>query len=132
MYAPLQLAAFATWNATSSIADAMERYAVWTSLDDDLKADHVPRNWRVLAKEPTCRALLATEPTWHELIADDMKNNSLLAANGNDSSLVAGACAAGAVVLQGGRVCGQATDGDASSHVQHRFLGTMTRCGFEN
>ena len=59
-----ELAAFATWNATSSIADAMERNAVWTSLDDDLKADHVPHNWR---------ALLARDPMWHMLIADEMK-----------------------------------------------------------
>ena len=59
-----ELAAFATWNATSSIADAMERYAVWTSLDDDLKADHVPRNWR---------AQLARDPRRHILIADGMK-----------------------------------------------------------
>jgi hypothetical protein len=59
-----ELAAFATWNATSSIADAVERNAVWTSLDDDLKADQVPHNWR---------ALLARDPMWHMLITDEMK-----------------------------------------------------------
>ena len=90
-----ELSAFAAWSNTCGLADAMERVAAWTDLDVDVKANHVPRNWR---------ALLAKHPTWHVLIADDMRNNSLLAADGDVSSLVAGACAAGAIVLRGGRV----------------------------
>ena len=59
-----ELSAFAAWSATSGLADAMERVAAWTGLDDDLKAEHVPHNWR---------ALLAEDPTWRVLIADDVK-----------------------------------------------------------
>ena len=56
-----ELSAFAAWSATSGLADAMERVAAWTGLDADLKADHLPHNWR---------ALLAKDPTWHVFIAD--------------------------------------------------------------
>ena len=59
-----ELSAFAAWSATSGLADAMERVAAWTGLENDLKAEHVPHNWR---------ALLAEDPTWHVYIADDMK-----------------------------------------------------------
>ena len=59
-----ELSAFAAWSATSGLADAMERVAAWTGLDCDLKAEHVPDNWR---------ALLAEDPTRHVYIADDMK-----------------------------------------------------------
>ena len=59
-----ELSAFAAWSATCGLADAMQRAAAWTALDDDVKADHVFQNWR---------APLAKHPTWHVFIADDVK-----------------------------------------------------------
>ena len=59
-----ELSAFAAWNATCGLADAMERVAAWTALDVCVKAEHVLHNWR---------APLAKDPTWHVFIADDVK-----------------------------------------------------------
>jgi len=59
-----ELSAFAAWSATCGPADAMERVAAWTGLEADIKAGHVPHNWR---------AVLAKDPKWHVLIADDVK-----------------------------------------------------------
>ena len=56
-----ELSAFAAWSATSGLADVTERVAAWTSLNANLKASHVPHDWR---------ALLAEDPTWHVFIAD--------------------------------------------------------------
>jgi hypothetical protein len=56
-----ELSAFAAWSATSGLADVTERVAAWTGLDANLKASHVPHDWR---------ALLAKDPTWHVFIAD--------------------------------------------------------------
>ena len=57
-----ELSAFAAWSATSGLADAMERAAAWTALDDGVKEEHVLHNWR---------APLAKDPTWHVFIADE-------------------------------------------------------------